>query len=154
MNKYNRQNPFMYLLEHTEDTTVHMIIDKNIKNMMRSGISGLIAILSILISWIFGKPNGLEMLMIIFVILTFAWNFLQIRYVVRSLNIGETNEMIFGDRYENIDLNNEKLLVRINKANNLLGKTEFINEYTTLLYGIYFMLIGFFWLRILGYIFH
>lgn len=142
MNQYNRQNPFMYLMESKESESVQKT-EFLIKKMIKCGVFGGINIILLIIHTIFTKNLSFHIILILFISFLFVWQFLQIRLIIRTLNIQETNEMIFGDQYENIDLNNEKLLIKINKINVQLGKIEFTNEYIIFVNSLYSIILGY-----------
>ena len=142
MNQYNRQNPFMYLMESKEDESVRNT-EGLIKRMIKSGILGGIDVILTILLMVFKDHISIQLLLILIMAVLFIWQFLQIRMIIRTLKIQETNEMIFGNQYENIDLNNEKLLVKINKINVQIGKIEFTSEYITFVNIIYIFILGY-----------
>lgn len=142
MNQYNRQNPFMYLMESKEDESVRNT-EGLIKRMIKSGILGSIDVILTILLMVFKDHISIQLLLILIMAVLFIWQFLQIRMIIRTLKIQETNEMIFGNQYENIDLNNEKLLVKINKINVQIGKIEFTSEYITFVNIIYIFILGY-----------
>lgn len=152
MNQYNRQNPFMYLMETKEQSSVQKT-NEMIKRMIKTDIVGFFDILASIGLIIIRGYHGIYSFMIIIVSFFMAFCLLQIRSVIRTLNIKETNEMIFGNSYENIDLNNEKLLVKINKIHIQLGRLEFVDEFITFMCFVYLFLLGYSCCEIVSLIF-
>lgn len=142
MNQINRQNPFMYLMETKEQESVQKT-NAIIKRMLKLSILGICDILASIGLIFIYHYQEIYIFVIISVILLIVCGILQIRSVIRTLNIRETNDMIFGDRYQNIDLNNEKLLVKINKIHVQLGRLEYINEFITFMQFVYLFLLCF-----------
>lgn len=132
----------MYLMESKEDESVRNT-EGLIKRMIKSGILGSIDVILTILLMVFKDHISIQLLLILIMAVLFIWQFLQIRMIIRTLKIQETNEMIFGNQYENIDLNNEKLLVKINKINVQIGKIEFTSEYITFVNIIYIFILGY-----------
>lgn len=129
-------------MESKEDESVRNT-EGLIKRMIKSGILGGIDVILTILLMVFKDHISIQLLLILIMAVLFIWQFLQIRMIIRTLKIQETNEMIFGNQYENIDLNNEKLLVKINKINVQIGKIEFTSEYITFVNIIYIFILGY-----------
>lgn len=129
-------------MESKEDESVRNT-EGLIKRMIKSGILGSIDVILTILLMVFKDHISIQLLLILIMAVLFIWQFLQIRMIIRTLKIQETNEMIFGNQYENIDLNNEKLLVKINKINVQIGKIEFTSEYITFVNIIYIFILGY-----------
>ena len=78
--------------------------------------------------------------------------FLEIRYCIRNVKNDEMNEMIFGDEFQYINLNNEKLLSMINSFNTSIGRIEIVIETIYLIDVLFLSLLSFHAIRILAFI--
>ena len=125
MSNYNRQNPFVYLLEKKE----YELTEKSrnsIKNMIILFIiMGITEILSTIVLILFKDLQVFEFAISIAIAIFIL---LEITNGVRSINKSNMNEMIFGDLYKDINVNQEQLLTQINNYNISIGKVEFVIE--------------------------
>ena len=141
MNNYNRQNPFMYLLE-SKQTELINDSTSSIKHMIVMFIISIITIiLNIICSLLFTK----YLLILIPIILYLnIMTFIEIRSCVREIHEQEIDELIFGDTYKDINLNNEMILSMINKYNVAIGKITHANEMTYIYSILYTIMISIF----------
>ena len=139
MNNYNRQNPFMYLLE-SKQTELINDSTSSIKHMIVMFIISIITIiLNIICSLLFTK----YLLILIPIILYLnIMTFIEIRSCVREIHEQEIDELIFGDTYKDINLNNEMILSMINKYNVAIGKITHANEMTYIYSILYTIMIS------------
>lgn len=125
MSNYNRQNPFVYLLEKKEDELTEKS-RHSIKNMIILFIiMGITEILSTIVLILFKDLQVFEFAISIAIAIFIL---LEITNGVRSINKSNMNEMIFGDLYKDINVNQEQLLTQINNYNISIGKVEFVIE--------------------------
>lgn len=133
MSNYNRQNPFMYLMESKQDE----LYQKSIIVIKYLIINLIISILTLIINFsltiIVFDINSLVMFIIsmqlnYFIIFLILKSFIEVKKCTKSLNLQEINTMIFGDEYKDININNEKILAMINEFNVSIGKIDAINE--------------------------
>lgn len=139
MNNYNRQNPFMYLLE-SKQTELINDSTSSIKHMIVMFIISIITIiLNIICSLLFTKYLLMSIPIILYLnIMTF----IEIRSCVREIHEQEIDELIFGDTYKDINLNNEMILSMINKYNVAIGKITHANEMTYIYSILYTIMIS------------
>lgn len=137
MSKYNRENPFMYLLEQKEMELTNKTSDL-IQAFIRQCILVSLLILAMLIYMIRSQSIILLLeiaLNIVFTVLLY----LNILNIGRAIKAKEVNDMIFGDNFRDINLNNEILLSKINKYNINIGKA--VNAYEiTMIYRVICMI--------------
>lgn len=138
MSNYNRQNPFMYLLESKQDELVNKSADA-VKHMIEMIVISIICIICNIIHSLTYNPSLLTISFII--IYLDIMNFLEIRSCVREIHGKEMNEMIFGDTYKDINLNNEMLLSKINEYNIAIGKVIHANEMNFIYELLYLVII-------------
>ena len=125
MSNYNRQNPFVYLLEKKEDELTEKS-RHSIKNMIILFIiMSITEILSTIVIILFKDLQVFEFAISIAIAIFIL---LEITNGVRSINKSNMNEMIFGDLYKDINVNQEQLLTQINNYNISIGKVEFVIE--------------------------
>lgn len=133
MSNYNRQNPFMYLMESKQDE----LYQKSIIVIKYLIINLIIGILTLIINFsltlIVFDIESLVMFVIstqlnYFIIFLILKSFIEVKKCTKSLNLQEINTMIFGDEYKDININNEKILAMINEFNVSIGKIDAINE--------------------------
>lgn len=139
MNRYNRQNPFVYLLESKEIELTnknHLCIKYMISYFIQMGIYFILSISYAIIT------NSFNYKEYIIVILLGVFVVLEVVNGVKSIKTQEINEMIFGDQYKDISVNNEQLLARINNYNIAIGKIDFLIESIILFMLILLFLIG------------
>ena len=134
MSKYNRENPFMYLLE-TKMDELQSKSEKSIREMIIMGSFGLLTYATLIATQI--AYRDFDIITIIILPLLFIFSILQVRSSIISINSEEMNERIFGDTYQNINLNNEELLAKINHYNVVIGRVEYVIEYIYALDIIY-----------------
>lgn len=138
MSNYNRQNPFMYLLESKQSELVNETT-KSVKHMIEMIAISIIAILlNIIFTCIY--PSYLWVISLIIAYLDFS-SFLEIRSCIREIHAKDVNEMIFGDAYKDINVNNEMILSMINKYNVAIGKANHVNESTFIYIILYWGII-------------
>jgi len=149
MSRYNRENPFMYLLENKNDE-----FDRKCMNMVKKLIVMLILtaidiVLYLINAIIYSQFSFVTLIckvVIAFIISIEAIDCVSILKKDKS----ELNEIIFSDQYKHINLNNEKILAEINQVNESIGRVISINRLInsmTLLNGF---IIGCYIARILG----
>lgn len=126
MSRYNRENPFMYLLEQKESELTYATSDL-IRDFIRQCILVSVMVLGMLIYTIIYKDpmNILHIALHCFFIAMLYRNILNIG---RNIKSKEVNKMIFGDDYKEINLNNERLLSEINNYNVSIGKVSNARE--------------------------
>ena len=121
MSRYNRQNPFMYLLESKENELINKT-SSGVKHMIGMvSISIIAIILNIIHSLFFIKPMMVISIIIAYIVFS---SFLELRSCIREIHAVDVNVMIFGDEYKDINLNNERILSMINNYNVAIGKAE------------------------------
>lgn len=133
MSKYNRQNPFMYLLEVKQDELTqksqnaikHMII------MLGLGLSVVIYHCAMYIGLDINTDIRIFVVYMLFgilIIYSSIMTIIEVSKCVQSINTNKINTMIFGDEYKDININNEQLLAMINEYNISIGKVDAITE--------------------------
>ena len=125
MNKVNREDPFMYLLEMKEmelkDKT-YSAIKNTIKFCIISITAIILSIIRFFITDVFSFSHlGFSISIIVFILM-------ELCLAIKSVKHKKIEEMIFGDNYRFIDLNNEKLLSMINAYNTWIGKVDMLLE--------------------------
>ena len=149
MSSYNRQNPFMYLAEVKQDELTTKS-EKALKCMIYMSILAFFElsasiVYSILYNTFYFEPILTTILLLLFI-------FLEIRYCIKNVRSDEMNNMIFGEEFQYINLNNEKLLSMINTFNNSIGRVESIIENIYLIDVIFLVLLSFHLIRILAFV--
>ena len=152
MSKYNRENPFMYLVEtkHSEFEDKCTAAVRSMIEMMIFAFCAIIGSITkniLLAEWGFSA----EIFMIVIIAIFMAKVTLESVSLVKRGNL-ELNDIIFSDKYQNINVNNEKLLNDNNFLNNCIGKIEFIIEGIHLCKVLYSIVIVYYIIIILGYI--
>lgn len=127
MSYYNRQNPFMYLLE-SKSVEMEQKTHDTIKDMIVLDVIGAVGLILWVIT-ILITHNLQYCVFPIQMIFVAGFIFLGVRRSILDSDDSEIEEMIFGPEYENINLNNEKLLAHINFYNNAIGKVEYLKTY-------------------------
>lgn len=150
MSPYNRENPFMYLLE-TKMDELQMKSEKSVKEMLVMILSGIVSYISVIISQILYKNLDVIPLIILPSLIAFCIG--QVRQAISSIKAEEINERIFGDTYKNINLNNEELLSNINHYNVAIGRVEYVIEYIRSLNLTYLVIFAINLLKIMIHIF-
>lgn len=149
MSRYNRENPFMYLLE-----TKHDEFDRKCMNMLKKLIGMLILtaidiILYLISAVIYSQFSFVTLICKIAIASMMSIEAIDCVSIMKK-GKSELNEIIFSDQYQHINLNNEKLLAEINQVNESIGRVTSINRLIgsmTLLNGF---IIGCYIARILG----
>lgn len=152
MSRYNRENPFMYLLEQKESQLLNVsenLIKIDIVSWIITIMTIICIISSLLMNGIDSLTNIVLVLMEIFIMLMFTY---MVRGSVKSIHSSDVNEMIFGDQYKDINVNNEKLLAYINEYNVSIGKVESIGEMLKILNVMNTTVMSIFLVRILSYV--
>jgi hypothetical protein len=152
MSKYNRENPFMYLVEskHSEFESKCTIA---VRSMIIMGILSFVALIGCIVKniltyqWILST----EIFMITLITLFMFKVTIHSVSLVKKGNL-ELNDIIFSDKYQNINVNNEKLLNDNNFLNNCIGKIEFIIEGIQICKLMYTILIVYYLLNIIGHL--
>lgn len=150
MSDYNRSNPFVHLIQTSNERLV-MESEKAIKNAMIMGIFGFISLVFSIITWVVLKDPQLGMIAVIIGLFIFA--FLQIRQGIRASRTTEINLMIYGDEFTYKNVNNEELLSKSIDININIGRILFANETIYIFDLIYLFLILAYMIRIMIYIF-
>ena len=135
MSSYNRQNPFMYLMEVKQDE-LQMKSEKALKCMIYMTILAFFELIVAIVCSIVFHTFYISIVSTIFVTI---FIFLEIRDCIKNAKNDEVDRMIFGDEFQYINLNNERLLSMINGFNVSIGRIEFITE-TIYLVDILFLL--------------
>ena len=126
MSRYNRENPFMYLLEQKESELTYATADL-IRDFIRQCILVSVMVLGMLIYTIIYK-NPMSILHIALHCFFIVMLYRNILNIGRNIKSKEVNKMIFGDDYKEINLNNERLLSEINNYNVSIGKVSNARE--------------------------
>lgn len=135
MSSYNRQNPFMYLMEVKQDE-LQMKSEKALKCMIYMTILAFFELIVAIVCSIVFHTFYISIVSTIFVTI---FIFLEIRDCIKNAKNDEVDRMIFGDEFQYINLNNERLLSMINGFNVSIGRIELITE-TIYLVDILFLL--------------
>lgn len=150
MSQYNRENPFVYLIQSTNDKLVEES-EKAIKNVMIMGILEFFVLVFSIITWILLKDPQLGIIILSIGLSIFA--FLQIRQGIRATRTTDINLMIYGSEFTYKNVNNEELLSRINNINVNLGRILFAKESIYIFDLIFLSLILIYMVRIMIFIF-
>lgn len=132
MNEYNRSNPFMYLLE----TKQHELVTKSqtsIKHGIYLFLSNVTFFIIFIMHGIFAEWHSLPYLVILFLSVCIGF---EIRRIIRSSKNQEINQMIFGDQYQNINLNNEKLMADIVHFSKMIGRVDILSDHINIIFII------------------
>lgn len=122
MSDFNRNNPFVILMRDKSDE-LNLYFVKTIKFIIYEIILTIISVVSL-----YFVTRTINTLLIIFLILSNIINiFLFYNSIHHSKNY-EINQMVYGNGYKNINVNNEAILDIIEKINYMIGKVEFIIE--------------------------
>lgn len=150
MSKYNRENPFMYLLEISHDTFVQSCTNA-IKSCIIMGILSFISLIGCIATWTLYD----EILFIEAVIIIAAAVFISNETIklASSANADSQslNQTIYGNEYQNINLNNEKLLAQINSTNKNIGKIKCMINFIELFSITYMIFILYYLVRIMAF---
>lgn len=149
MSSYNRQNPFMYLTEVKQDE-LQTKSEKALKCMIFMSILAFFEIVANIVCDVLYRTLYIESILTTIFLVIFI--FLEIRYCIRNVKNSEMNEMIFGDEFQYINLNNEKLLSMINNFNTSIGRIEIVIETIYLIDVLFLSLLSFHTIRILAFI--
>ena len=127
MNGHNRQNPFMYLLESKDDEMKSKSTNAVKSFVVMSAIEIELVVLFIIFCFI---THTFNIFMVIGLILPYVVLCIQTINLIKITDAESSyvNDIIFSDKYKFIDLNNEKLLSKINKYNINIGKAEIVLE--------------------------
>lgn len=127
MNGHNRQNPFMYLLESKDDEMKSKSTNAVKSFVVMSAIEIELVVLFIIFCFI---THTFNIFMVIGLILPYVVLCIQTINLIKITDAESSyvNDIIFSDKYKFIDLNNEKLLSKINKYNINIGKAEIVIE--------------------------
>ena len=150
MSQYNRENPFVYLIQSTNDKLVEES-EKAIKNVMIMGILEFFVLVFSIITWVLLKDPQLGIIILSIGLSIFA--FLQIRQGIRATRTTDINLMIYGSEFTYKNVNNEELLSRINNINVNLGRILFAKEAIYIFDLIFLSLILIYMVRIMIFIF-
>ena len=150
MSPYNRENPFMYLLE-TKMDELQMKSQQSVKDMIVTGLTGAISYISVIICQILDKRLDIIPLIILPLLVIFC--IIQVRQAISSIKTKEMNKRIFGDAYKNINLNNEELLSDINHYNVSIGNVEYVIEYEHMMTLVYLVILALNIIKIMIHIF-
>ena len=115
MSSYNRENPFMYLLE-TKMDELKMKTEIMIKEMIKTSLISSFIGISYIVCYILNRQiyNFIYLtLLILFTILCMS----EIKKAVINVKSKDVHEKIFGNQYQHINLNTEELLLNINHYN-------------------------------------
>ena len=150
MNQYNRQNPFMYLLESKQDELVSRT-EECLKQCIVKGIHLLFALILVIVHGVIFK-NPIDIVVSLILIFLGIFVILEITHAVTSAKVDDINTMIFGDEYRDINLNNEKLLTMINHYNEEIGKVLFIKESIFFIDIIYLLIIAYYLVMVVSHL--
>ena len=150
MSPYNRENPFMYLLE-TKMDELQMKSQQSVKDMIVTGLTGAISYISVIICQILDKRLDIIPLIVLPLLVIFC--IIQVRQAISSIKTKEMNKRIFGDAYKNINLNNEELLSDINNYNVSIGNVEYVIEYEHMMTLTYLVILALNIIKIMIHIF-
>ena len=150
MSNYNRENPFVYLIEFTNNRLVEES-EKAIKNIIIMSLLEIILLIFSIIVWILFKKSQLEIIIVTIGLLIFA--FLQIRQGIRATRTTDINLMIYGSEFTYKNVNNEELLSKINNININLGKILFAKETIYVFDLIYLILIIIYMIKVMIFVF-
>lgn len=142
----------MYLLEQKESQLLNAsenLIKVDIVSWIITIMTIICIISSLLMNGIDSLANIVLVLMEIFIMIMLTY---MVRGSVKSIHSSDVNEMIFGDQYKDINVNNEKLLAYINEYNVSIGKVESIGEMLKILNVMNTTVISIFIIRILSYV--
>ena len=135
MSEYNRSNPFMYLLE-----TKHYELVSETQIAIKHGIylflSNITFFIIFIIHGIFTEWHSLPYLIVLFLSVFIGF---EIRRIVRSSKTQEINQMIFSDQFQNINLNNEKLMADIVHFSKMVGRVEILSDHVNIIFIISIM---------------
>ena len=137
MNTYNRQNPFMYLLETKED----LLIESSQNAIKQALYMYIFAIIDITILVGYNcLVDEFDYDIIAIILFLSVYTFINIKNTIVVFKETDTNQMIFGDEYKDINVNNEKLLSLINEYNFCIGQINVTTE-NIYIFSILFLLI-------------
>lgn len=126
MSNYNRANPFMYITETAQETLVQKT-EFLIRAFIRQVILSVFTVGVIVAQYIItGKLSPFVYSVMIFLGVIFSY--LQMRRAIIDSKRDEMNEMILGDHYKDINVNNEKLLTETMQYHESIGRVEFAIE--------------------------
>ena len=149
MNSYNRENPFMYLMEMKQEKLM-MRTQYAIKQSIFSFIIiGLTLTLLLVNGILYRIPTHVEIGLILISFIIFIY--LELIHSVKAVKQEEVNEMIFGDQYRDINVNNEKLEIMINEYCEKIGQINFVIESIYMINLVTLLLLSYQSIRLLSY---
>lgn len=150
MSRYNRENPFMYLYEKKQ-MELEQKSTSAVKEMIVMCILAITSLIGcVLVSITYQQIRVIEMIIITMLTIFIIFETLQAISTVNK-NSQDLNYMLFGDNYQNINLNNEKLLVDINFYNECIGKVAFMSTSIQMYCVLYSTLIAYYVIKIMAY---
>lgn len=140
---FNQDNPFIIIMKDRAKDLEHKCV-KTISDMI---IGIIIAIVLILLS-IFTIPD-MRAYIIFLIIMGEALDVYNIYRVLKSSELAEVNNIIYGSEYAVITINNEHVLSVIEKIDYVRGELNYIKKFNALITGtsccyyLYFLLLKF-----------
>lgn len=128
MSEYNRANPFMYITETSQEKMVHKTEDL-IRVVIKQFVFTVLAIVCIILQRLITEANG-PFVYIVTLILGLGFSYLQLKRAAYESKRDEMNEMILGDHYKDINVNNEQLLTDTMGYYQAIGKVDFAIQAT------------------------
>lgn len=132
MNEYNRTNPFLYLLRKSEEE-----LEQESRMVIQHLLCCLIVTISLVLAEIAFMITCYVSMWHIILLFTSIGSMIFVAYYIKKTfyqnRHQEINEMLLSDKFENIDLNNEKLLDSIIVLKRASGVMHGIYESITLL---------------------
>ena len=151
MSRYNRENPFMYLYEKKQ-SELEQASTIAVKEMVVMCTLAIISLIGCVIhGMLYQRVCVTELIMITMITVFIIFETLRAVSIVNK-NSQELNYMLFGDNYQNINLNNEKLLVDINFYNECIGRVIFMCDSIRMYCVLYSVLIAYYIIKIMAYI--
>lgn len=138
MSRYNRENPFMYLLEKS-NTKLMELTQMILKEMI---ILSSFFCVSIILNIITIILRNVSFSYFIFSIIFIYMMWSSTVHITRLNKDEEIADMILSDKYRDININNEQFLTKINQVNIAIGRAELLKNMIPLGYLIYILMIG------------
>lgn len=121
ISEYNRTNPFLHVLQEKEKQ-LELKSASTIRQLLFCGGLALITIaLMITSDVVTSKFNPISYILLF---VPAAAGIFHVRLAIRSNRKAELNEMMLSDKFENINLNNEKLFTESLVVSHAIGRIE------------------------------
>ena len=136
MNKFNRDNPFMYLLYTSNEELVEKT-ERTIKRMLLLYIAWFTQLLLSIIFWIVWKHNQIAIILIGIGLVA-----IPTYYALRIIRENQTSKidlMIYGNEFTYMNINNEEVLANTVILKKDIGKVEVLYD-SIFLYAIGFLI--------------